>query len=717
MVASGLYAGEHQDLRKSLPCWSTAGFDDSDWSTVRVGPVAVPGYENVPVPEARVSPPIRRTEVVPVAEVLTSPAGATIVDFGQNIGGRIRLRVKGKAGDRIVITHAEVLENGELCLRPLRLAKQSAVFDLADVDGEQELEVRFSSFGFRYAQIDGWPGEFDPAAIEAVVLHTDMPRRAWFESSDPLLNRYHENVVWSWRANTLSVPTDCPQRDERQGFTGDLQAFASAAATIYDADAFLTSWLRDLAVEQAQYGGNVPMMVPTALPDSGSEYIAGYGDASCVIPMLLWDRYGDVGVVRSQYASMKHWVDVVVESIGDSGLWENTPQFGDWLDPAAPPEDPGRARTDKGLTSTAALVRSLRLVADAAKLLGEDEDVARYGALAERSRRAFLDTFVTPAGRMMSDTPTAYTLAIAYDLVDDPEQRQAMGHRLAQLVQQAGYHIATGFFGTPDVCDALTDTGHVDVAERLLLQTESPSWLYQVTMGATTVWERWDSMRPDGTINPGEMVSFNHYAFGSVIDWMHRTVAGLAPDTPGYQRLRVAPRPLDGLDHAQSWMRTPYGDASVAWERGDSDTVVVRAVVPANTTAILDLPGLAPETVESGEHVRTFTASRRTYPGRYSVTTPTGEVIEDPRAYRALIDTVARMDVAKDSGFSSSWADDLRYRTEWISGYPLVRVLWSTPPETDILQRINEVLGGIEPGSDEPRRKTVAGSQGRERTE
>ena len=582
MTSGGAFAADSS----SAGHISSAG--DTEWAPARVGAAAKPDYENVPVPEARIAPPVRRIDSIPVVTTIPTPSGGTILDFGQNLVGRLRVRARGAAGQRVVMRHAEVLEEGELSIRPLRNAAATATFDLAG--GDETLESRFSFYGFRYAEITGL--EIDPADVEAVVLHTDMTRTGWFASSHEMLDRLHENVVWGMRGNFLSIPTDCPQRDERLGWTGDIQVFSPTASFLYDCDAFLTSWLRDLAHEQARNDGEVPLVIPAALPSFGGiGPAAAWGDAATAVPTVLHARFGDLGVLEAQYDSMRSWADAVLRDAGHHGPWAGRMQLGDWLDPSAPPDKPGQAKVDSDIVATAYLAQSLRQVADAAALLGFEEDAATYGAFAERSRAAFVSHYVTPAGRMMSDAPTAYALALQFDLVTDPALRQSLADRLAAVVREGGYRIATGFVGTPLVTDALSEGGHIDAAERLLLQTECPSWLYPVTMGATTVWERWDSLLPDGTVNPGEMTSFNHYALGAVADWLHRTVAGLAPDAPGYARLRIAPRPLSALDHAEARHLTPYGAASVAWVR-DGSEVIVTAVVPPNTTAVVDLgPG------------------------------------------------------------------------------------------------------------------------------
>ncbi|TDD06270.1 alpha-L-rhamnosidase [Nonomuraea deserti] len=582
VTEAGLYDGEKHDARRHPAGWSEPGFDDSSWL-----PADALSHDPALL-VAPTGPPVRRIQTLSPTEVLTGPNGETLVDFGQNLVGRLRIRVQGPAGHTVTLRHAEVLENGALAVRPLRAAAAEDRYTLRGDAEPETFEPRFTTHGFRYAQIDGWPGAFDPADVVAVVCHTDMRPVGAFECSDPLLNRLHDNVVWSMRGNYVDLPTDCPQRDERLGWTGDIQVFAPAAAFLYDCAGPLSSWLADLAAEQAQVG-TVPHYVPWVPLVFGVSPTAAWGDAAVLVPWTLYERTGDLGLLRRQYPSMTAWVDQVASLTRDH-LWDEGFQFGDWLDPAAPADNPGKARTDRALVATAYHAWSAQVVADAAALLGHDADAARYAELAGHVRTAFRREFVTPSGRLACDTQTAYALALTVDLFDGPEQRERAGRRLVELVAGDDHRIGTGFVGTPLICDALCSVGAYDTAYRLLTQRNRPSWLYPVTMGATTIWERWDSMLPDGSVNPGEMTSFNHYALGAVADWMHRTVAGLAPAGPGYRRISVRPRPGGGLTHARAAHHTPYGEAEVHWRRdGERLTVAVR--VPQNTTAIVDLPG------------------------------------------------------------------------------------------------------------------------------
>lgn len=568
LLSSGIYAGEEVDR----------GAEWTEWIDARILPT-----ETAPVPEARTMPPVRRHETRAVARVITTPSGATVLDFGQNLVGRVRMTSRGAPGNLVTLRHAEVLEDGELALRPLRRATATDRYRHGG-EGAEVWEPEFTFHGFRYVQVDG-VDELRAEDFEAVVIHSDLRRTGYFESSDALLNRLHENVVWSMRGNMLALPTDCPQRDERLGWTGDVQVFAPTAAFLYDVDAFLGSWLTDLALEQEAADGVVPVVIPWVLGWEPTE-VAAWGDAATVVPSVLLERFGDRTLLAQQLPSMRAWADRLVRRSAGSGLIEGGFQFGDWLDPTAPPEHPERAATSADLIASAWYVRSLDLVSRALHEL--DRPPAEYAAVAERARASFRRRHLRPDGRLSSDTPTAYALAICFGLLPDIERD--LGDRLAELVRIADHHITTGFVGTPLVLDALTSTGHHDDAVDLLLQRGCPSWLYPVTMGATTVWERWDSMRPDGSLNPGEMTSFNHYALGSVADWMHRRLAGLAPAAPGYRTLRIAPVVTSRLDHARAELDTVYGSASAGWARSSDGSITVSCTIPTGTTAVVELP-------------------------------------------------------------------------------------------------------------------------------
>jgi len=603
--SADLYDGEHHDATLEQPGWSSPAFDDSAWARCRVADLDL---ATLVAPDG---PPVRATGELPVREVLTSPSGARLLDFGQNLVGRLRIRVSGPRGAMVRLRHAEVLEHGELGVRPLRTAAATDSYTLRGEAAGEEWEPRFTFHGFRYAELTGWPGEFRAGDVTAVVYHSDLERTGWFECSDDLLTRLHENVVWGMRGNFLDVPTDCPQRDERLGWTGDIQVFAPTASYLFDCAGFLSSWLKDLAADQLP-DGTVPLFVPRVdLTGPFGEHPAqaGWADAAVLVPWVLYQRFGDAEVLRRQYPSMRAWVNGLTAVLGPGSLFHTPPfQLGDWLDPAAPPDNPAAASTDPVLVATAYRVRVARVLSEIASVLGEDADAARYAELADGVLDAFHEEYVTPNGRLASDSQTAYALALEFALLPGEHQRRRAGERLVEVVRRQRHRIATGFLGTPLICDALTTAGALDDAYQLLLQTQCPSWLYPVTMGATTVWERWDSMLPDGSINAGEMTSFNHYALGAVADWMHRVLGGLAPGAPGYRTLLVAPRPGGGIAWATTAHRTPYGLAEVSWRR-ESGRLAVDVLVPTGTTALVTLPGAPP--VQAGPGLHRFDCAYR----------------------------------------------------------------------------------------------------------
>ncbi|MFD0663033.1 alpha-L-rhamnosidase-related protein [Thermocatellispora tengchongensis] len=498
-------------------------------------------------------------------------------------------------------------------------------------------EPRFTFHGFRYAEIDG---PFD--AVSAVVVHSDMRRTGWFETSDELVNRLHANTVWSMRGNFVGVPTDCPQRDERLGWTGDLNAFAPTAAFLYDVRGVLGSWLEDLAAEQREKG-YVPWVVPDVLSTPSSP-TALWSDVAVSLPWTLYRHYGDVEILRRSYDSMAAFIRSVEALLDEDGLWSTGFQFGDWLDPDAPMDNPSGGKTDRYLVACAYLCKTTAEMARTAEILGHDADAAHFAALARRVREAFHREYVAPSGRLVGESATAYALAIAFGILD-PAQRARAGKRLAELVAKAGYRISTGFAGTPLVLHALSDTGHLDEAYLLLTETACPSFLYPVTMGATTIWERWDSIRPDGTINPSGMTSLNHYALGAVADWLHRVVGGLSPAEPGYRMMRIAPRPGGGLTHATTALDTVHGRVEVAWRIGDG-RMRLDVTVPEGTEAEVTLP-LHPDAQEvrvaGGRHSWAY-ALPEGYGARpaYTMDTPLKTLAGDPRVWHALSEVFAK---------------------------------------------------------------------------
>ncbi len=678
LLENDLYDGEVYDARLEKAGWSEPGYADSAWAGVQ-------RLEwNLATLRAPVGPPVRRTALLAPVAITRSPSGRTLVDFGQNLVGRLRIQVSGPAGQEITLRHAEVLENGELSTRPLRHAKATDRYILKG-GGLETWEPRFTFHGFRYAEVTGWPGELQANDLCAVVCHSDMERTGWFECSDPLLNRLHENAVWSMRGNFLDIPSDCPQRDERLGWTGDIQVFSPTASFLYNTSGFLTSWLRDVAAEQQTYGGVVPFVVPNVLPGTPPP-AAAWGDAGVVVPWVLYQRFGDTQILRDQFDSMRAWVDVLERAAGETRLWDTGFQFGDWLDPAAPPDNPAAARTPSFIVATAYFARSAQLVGQAAAVLGRAAEEQHYLALAGEVRAAFNREYVTTSGRLLSDSSTAYALALQFALLENESQRRHAGKRLAALARANGYRIGTGFVGTPLICDALCGVGLPDVAFRLLTTRDCPSWLYPVTMGATTIWERWDSLLPNGAVNPGEMTSFNHYALGAVADWMQREIGGLAPAAPGYRRLEIAPRLGGGLTHARAQHLTPYGMATCAWQM-EQGRLSLSVEVPPNTTARVTLPGqpdAAPFEVGSGTHTWSYAyanpAERR---APITLDSSVAQVIDNPEAMQAVVAALRK--------HGTELADRLLMQEH----LPLREAVRFLPQSAKVIASIAEALAGL----------------------
>ncbi|KAK1242954.1 hypothetical protein MKX08_005766 [Trichoderma sp. CBMAI-0020] len=592
VTRSEIYDGEHYDSRQEQNDWTLdPAFGDGSWASTEE--LAFPSASLV----ASESPPVRVMEEIIPVNIFKSKSGQTLVDFGQNLVGKlqVRLPISAPDGHKISFSHAEVLEHGELGTRPLRGARP--VDNVVLSQHQPSIwSPKFTFHGFRYVQVDGWPdNEGLPSRdeITALVMHSDMHRTGWFSCSEPLINKLHQNALWSMKGNFLSVPTDCPQRDERLGWTGDIQVFSPSANFLFDTSGFIGSWLSDVAAEhlEERRHGVPGLVVPDVfdIPAWPPGPQSVWHDVTVLTP---WDSYnssGDVDVLRRQYDSMKAWVDKGIPR-GPNGLWDqNVWQFGDWLDPSAPPEEPGKGLTDSLFVADAYLVRVLEIISKVSSLLGE-KDASRYTEETTRVRRAFQDEYTTPSGLLVSDTQTAYSLAISFGLFDREEQVMKAASRLSHLVHAAKYRIATGFVGTPLITHALSGTGNSQLAYRMLLEQSCPSWLYPITMGATTIWERWDSMMPDGTINPGSMTSFNHYALGSVVNWLHKDVGGISPLEPGWRKIKIRPVPGGTITSAKVEYESVYGRIISSWKIDENGTFNLAVTIPPNSKAVVILP-------------------------------------------------------------------------------------------------------------------------------
>ncbi|KAI1764580.1 glycoside hydrolase family 78 protein [Hypoxylon sp. FL1150] len=587
LITSEIYNGEVYNSSLEQTGWSSPGFQapgTAEW--IGVKELASP-YGQLAAPDG---PPISRVEEVHLQEVLTSPTGKTILDFGQNSVGWLRLRVAGPEGTTITLVHTEVLENGEIATRPLRNASQTDKFTLSG-NGVQVWEPTFTYHGFRYVQVDGWPTDdtpLDGKAVVAVVVHSNMEQTGYFECSDPLINKLHENVHWSMKGNFMSVPTDCPQRDERLGWTGDSHAFSPTANFLYDTAGFWRGWLKDFQSEQVN--GAPPVVIPSVPAAGGVMATAIWGDAIVVDPWNTYLASGDLEALQAQYIGAKAWLDSGIPR-RTTGLWDPSAyQFGDWLDPLAPPDDAGKATTSSLYVADAYLVYVTGIVAQMASELGIDEDQSHYEDWAANLTVAFRDSWVSSDGIVANETQTGLALPLYFDLFEDANQTQAAATRLQKIIEANSYLVGTGFAGTHLLGLALTKHNLSDTFYQMLLQTTVPSWLYQVKMNATTTWERWDSLLPDGSLNPGSMTSFNHYAVGSVANWIHQVVGGLAPADPGWKTVKVSVMPGGNLTWAKASYLSPHGKISTEWEVNEAG-FHLRLDVPPNVFANVTLPG------------------------------------------------------------------------------------------------------------------------------
>ncbi len=559
-----------------------SGYDDSNWSGVKAN-----NYDKTNL-VANENEPVKKHETFTPVKIFTTPKGEKIIDFGQNLVGWVMMKAKGNAGDTITISHAEVLDRyGNFYTDNLRAAKAQSKYILRG-EGEEFFEPHFTFFGFRYIKIEGYPGELKPENFTAVALYSDMKPTGEFTSSNPLINQLQHNIQWGQKGNFLDVPTDCPQRDERLGWTGDAQVFSRTAAFNKDVHNFFSKWLKDVAADQFP-SGSVPFVIPNVLgPTSGGA--TGWADVATIIPWNMYLAYGDKKILEEQYPSMKAWVGYM-EKESKNYLWNTGFHFGDWLFYRPFDDNDGRsAVTDKYLIAQCFFANSVQIMINTAEVLNKKDDEERYSELLKNLKDAFVKEYTTPNGRLVSGTQTAYVLALNFDMLPE-DQRTSAAERLVQNIKNYGTHLTTGFLGTPYLCHVLTRFGYTDVAYSLLMQETYPSWLYPVKMGATTIWERWNGIRPDSTFEPASMNSFNHYAYGAIGDWMYRVVAGLDTykDGPGYKHIKIQPHIGGNLQFARASLQTNYGKLSSGWKTGAGLTVV-DIEIPSNTTADVYFP-------------------------------------------------------------------------------------------------------------------------------
>ncbi|MCD8295346.1 MAG: glycoside hydrolase family 78 protein [Clostridia bacterium] len=599
--AACIYDGETYDATVDLDSikWTMASIEK-----VKINPQIVAGFGD----------PIRAHEVFkPVA--VSHCGNETIYDFGQNFAGVIRAKINGRAGQTVTFRHAEVLDkDGALFTQILRSAKATAIYTCKD--GEQTYSPRLTYMGFRYVGVSGIDDE--NIEMEAVALYSDMKRVGDFECSDPLINRLNKNILWSAKSNLMDLPTDCPQRDERMGWTGDIALFAPTACFNFDTSRFYDKWLCDLRSEQHRSGGvnsTVPAQgygFPATMPPIAVDF---WGDAAVLVPWAEYQSRGDVKILEKSYESMKKYVKACkfwagLFSFGKRRyIWKNLNflHYGDWVSPDAPKMSQWQGRHK--YTATASLQHTSSIMAEAAKILGKAKDAEYFGRMAERTADAYVSVFTDGSGKLKKEEfQTAYVLPLAFGMFPEGQKEKAV-ENLKSLVEKGGCRIGTGFPGTPFILSALADNGAADVAFKMLTCTDCPSWLYEVKSGGTTIWERWDGLNPDGSVKlPDDgtdcMISFNHYASGAVGNFLYTRIAGIEMTKPGYREFNIKPLVGGGITYASATHECPYGEISSKWKIEDGlFTLAVK--VPMGTTCDIVLPDGTERCVDSGEYMYT----------------------------------------------------------------------------------------------------------------
>lgn len=565
-----MYNGETYDAREELPSAYLYGYDES-----KLNRVLYHSYPYAQIHGAANEQVKKDVELKPV-KIFVTEKGERVIDFGQNISGFVKFKVSGKKGDKVIYNHAEVLDkNGNVYVENMRSAKNIIEYTLKG-DVVEEFEPHFTFQGFRYVNIIEYPGELKEENFKAYSVRTDYKKTGFFECSNDLVNKLFLNAEWGQADNFVDVPTDCPQRDERMGWTGDAQIFIKTAALNGNVGAFFRKWLKDLALEQAG-NGLVFNVVPRVKGEGTS---SGWGDAATICPSEIYKAYGDVTILKNQFESMEKWVKFIgTQSTGY--LWNSGFHFGDWLGLDAS-EGSYEGKTDKYLIATAYYAYSTLLTAEAAKVLGYDGKAEKYFNLHNNIVNAYKKEFLDEQSRIKSNklTQTACAVTLYFDLTDD---KKAVCDDLVSLINLNGGKLATGFIGTPYITYSLSRNGRVEEAYDLLLQTEYPSWLYPVLQGATTIWEHWDGIKPNGDFWSADMNSFNHYAYGAIASWLYTDVIGINYKTAGYKTFTVKPLVSKKLKYANGYYECMYGKISSSW-RIDGDKVNFKLTVPCNTT-------------------------------------------------------------------------------------------------------------------------------------
>ena len=602
IVEDSIYGGEVYDARLEIADWSKPHFDDGGWDTVTITKA-----DGVGVLADRLSLPIVVKETIKPAQIIHTPAGETVIDLGQNIAGWLSFRVDEPVGTIIKLQHGEILQDGCFYNENLRSAKAEYVY--VSNGNKSIVSPYFTFFGFRYVKIIGNTKPVDLNDFLACVVYSDLDETGYFTTSDDSINRLYLNAKWSQKDNFLDLPTDCPQRDERMGWTGDAQMFCKTACYNMDTYAFYRKYMRDIWTEQKEFGGRVGHVAPSFFKDYDkfSAFWQGgscaWGDASVIIPWTLYEHYGDVAILEEFYPSMTGWINWIERTVlNEEGLWEHGFKFGDWLalDGDHTQNDDRYGGTDTTYVASAYLKYSAQLVAKTATVLGFTDDATYYQAISDRTKNAIQKKYFNQDGTIAIRTQTAQVLALVFDLAKG-EHRPTVAKTLITLLEESNMHLTTGFVGTPFLCKSLSDVGYSQTAYTLLFQKDFPSWLYEVKMGATTIWERWNSVLLDGKISDTGMNSLNHYTYGSIVQWMYEHICGLTLTSPGFKSFKIRPEFCSRFSHVSMKYNSPMGTIETGWKKTDSGYIVT-VTVPFDTSAVLELPNKQPIPLLPGKH-------------------------------------------------------------------------------------------------------------------
>ena len=636
--ASGIYDGETQDFtaeRKPLT------------------PVAVAFDKKALVPQ--MCEPVRTVERIPVKEVIRTPKGELVYDFGQNLAGVAEVKTPAGFDGTLVLRHAEILVNGNFYTENLRSAKATDTFTCK---GAHTLSAEFTFHGFRYLKVEG--AELPKECFTALVRHTDMRRTGYIQTDNARFQRLYENVIWGQKGNFVDIPTDCPQRDERLGWTGDINAFCRTAAYNYDIRAFMKKWLKTLRDDRTA-DGRIPYVAPSATGECGTD--AMWCDAITMVPWTLYEMYGDVSFLEENFPAMEKFVSAR-EAMMENGLIARGHEYGDWLamDREQLISDSPSGRTDVYFLTNVLHVHTLKCTAEAAHLLGKEKEEKIYREKYEQHLSRVRKEYFTESGRLAFDTVTAQAVALHFGIV--PEQyRAGLAAQLNENVVRHGYRMVTGFIGSPFLLFALADNGYFETARRVLLNNGFPGWLYEVDMGATTIWERWNSLMPDGTPNPDGMNSYNHYAYGSVMEFVYRRIAGIETKEAGFAKIKIAPHPCKGLPVMKAEYDSVRGKIVSGYCQKDGKIEYV-IEIPGQIEAEIVLPNEAPVFVKGGRYVFGRDAEEL-YREPFTPESVVTEVFANPKAVRAFNEVFGGIFTGSEIAWMKSEPKTLQFMAEF----------------------------------------------------